>query len=45
MSHLTLIGAGIWTTGFGVSKVPGGGLGGAIAMIVGGLVILIGAII
>ncbi len=45
MSHITLIGFGIWTTGFGASKVPGGALGGAIAMIVGGIVILIGAII
>ncbi len=45
MTHLSLIGAGIWTTGFGASKLPGGALGGAIAMIVGGLVILISAIL
>ena len=45
MSLLSLVAIGIYMAGHGTRGLPGGGLIGSIAMIVGGLLVAIGALV
>ncbi len=45
MSLLTIVAIGIYMAGHGVRGLPGGGLIGSIAMIVGGLLVVLGALV
>jgi hypothetical protein len=45
MSLLTWVAIGIYMAGHGTRGLPGGGLIGSIAMIVGGLLIVVGQLV
>ncbi len=45
MSLLTVVAVGIYMAGHGTTKLPGGTLIGGIAMIVAGLLLVVGALV